>query len=369
MRSNRFVKYLVPVPLLILPFFTSVFFKPLYLYPGKKSTSEFTINTRGDSDIYNEGQSYAKIISGKNEPLYFEFVLQQGYLYPFAGARLEFDKNLIDFGRFDSMKLKLKAPASRTLRLKLTKDLDIAPAGYCVYEMELPVDNSGDGEYNFSLEKFAIPDWWYSENKFSKYDFRDDGLIQIKALDLYNGTMNEIPFRDRVRVTELSLHRDPLFLGSIAGALASIYYLFLLTLYLIKKYKKEPLVKKIVIPYNELTLKDRLSEEDEKVIKYIGDNYSNFDLNVEKVSQGTGVSSLKIPAIIKRNYNLTFPQYLNSIRLAEAKRLLKKTRMPVVEVAENVGYNTVTYFNRVFKKIENCSPLEYRKKESQDVKQ
>ena len=58
---------------------------------------------------------------------------------------------------------------------------------------------------------------------------------------------------------------------------------------------------------------------------------------------------------------MTFKQYLNKIRLSEAKRLLKETDRQIADIAYHVGYKNVTHFHRIFKQNEKISPNEYRK--------
>lgn len=119
--------------------------------------------------------------------------------------------------------------------------------------------------------------------------------------------------------------------------------------------------QQIIIPYKEVMVNTYTDPDTGKVIEYISSNYPDITLNVQKINEETGVPQFKIPQLIKKASNLTFPQYLNSIRFTEAKRLLTETSIPIIEVALNVGYNTVSHFNRIFKKIEDCSPMEYRK--------
>lgn len=57
---------------------------------------------------------------------------------------------------------------------------------------------------------------------------------------------------------------------------------------------------------------------------------------------------------------ITFKEYLNRERIEAAKKLLL-TDISVTEAAARVGYNSVTYFNRVFKKHTGYAPTEYKK--------
>ncbi len=57
----------------------------------------------------------------------------------------------------------------------------------------------------------------------------------------------------------------------------------------------------------------------------------------------------------------TFHEYLNDIRISRAKDLLYGTSVPVIEIALSCGYNTVTYFNRIFKQNTGYTPTDFRR--------
>jgi YesN/AraC family two-component response regulator len=53
--------------------------------------------------------------------------------------------------------------------------------------------------------------------------------------------------------------------------------------------------------------------------------------------------------------------YINSIRIDNAKRLLKGTELTIQDIATKVGYQNIQSFNRFFKKFEGISPKEFRR--------
>ena len=55
----------------------------------------------------------------------------------------------------------------------------------------------------------------------------------------------------------------------------------------------------------------------------------------------------------------SFRQYLNDLRIREAKRLLRDTDKMIYEIAQDVGYADPKYFNRVFKEVEGVSESKY----------
>ena len=65
--------------------------------------------------------------------------------------------------------------------------------------------------------------------------------------------------------------------------------------------------------------------------------------------------------LFKKEFGITFSEYLNWVRINEAKNLFKNTTLLGYEIAERVGFQDYKYFTQVFKKIEGCVPSEFRK--------
>lgn len=89
---------------------------------------------------------------------------------------------------------------------------------------------------------------------------------------------------------------------------------------------------------------------------YIAQEYKDPGLTVNRIASEVGLLPAKITQILRDQRNCSYKQYLNAIRLAEAKRLLLETDRNIVEISRKVGYNNVTHFNRIFKETEGVSP-------------
>ena len=55
-------------------------------------------------------------------------------------------------------------------------------------------------------------------------------------------------------------------------------------------------------------------------------------------------------------------EYVQTLRLEEAKQILETTDMPVEAVANEVGYEDPSYFGRLFKRTVGLTPAQYRKR-------
>lgn len=98
-----------------------------------------------------------------------------------------------------------------------------------------------------------------------------------------------------------------------------------------------------------------------KVIKYIKRHYDE-DLSVEKISDHCGYSRFYISKTFKEITGYTVIWYINAARIENAKSLLKSGNLTMTEIALQCGFVNQSYFGKVFKRIENISPHEYKAK-------
>ena len=93
---------------------------------------------------------------------------------------------------------------------------------------------------------------------------------------------------------------------------------------------------------------------------YITEHYQE-PLSLESVAKRLFVSKCYLSRIFKEAAGLTVVEYINLCRVRQARRLLLETSMSITELAECLGFESITYFERVFKKYTLVSPLKYRK--------
>ena len=98
----------------------------------------------------------------------------------------------------------------------------------------------------------------------------------------------------------------------------------------------------------------------ERVVQYIQSNYSS-ELRLELLANIFGYNSAYLGKVFHQYTGENFNNYLDGIRIAEAKRLLALDEYKVYEVAEMVGYTNINYFHNKFKKYVGISPLSYKR--------
>lgn len=95
--------------------------------------------------------------------------------------------------------------------------------------------------------------------------------------------------------------------------------------------------------------------------RYIRENYAE-KLTLEQVAQQVYVTPAYLSRLFSEIDGMGFSDYLTRVRMEEAKRLLHTRRKKIYEIAEQVGYRDVKHFIRVFRKLEQCTPTEYRER-------
>ena len=84
-------------------------------------------------------------------------------------------------------------------------------------------------------------------------------------------------------------------------------------------------------------------------------------LILKNIANSVYVNEKYLGRLFKKQTGKTFHEYLNTIRIINAKKLLKTTNKTVTEIAMETGFSSASYFNRNFLKHTNKTPIEYRK--------
>ncbi|WKL02895.1 helix-turn-helix domain-containing protein [Paenibacillus amylolyticus] len=91
------------------------------------------------------------------------------------------------------------------------------------------------------------------------------------------------------------------------------------------------------------------------------DNHYTKDLTLEWVSSLFYLSPSYLSHLFKEKTSENFTDYVNRLRISQAKQLLTSTDDKIYRVAKQLGYDNPKYFFRVFKKLTGWTPEEYRK--------
>ncbi len=98
-----------------------------------------------------------------------------------------------------------------------------------------------------------------------------------------------------------------------------------------------------------------------QAISYINENYSK-PLSLISVANHVYRNPAYLSRSIKEITNMSFTDYLNSVRIANAKNLLISANDSIYMICEKTGYNSISHFRKKFKEITGYTPKEYRQK-------
>ncbi len=107
---------------------------------------------------------------------------------------------------------------------------------------------------------------------------------------------------------------------------------------------------------------DKNSDSLKRVLEYITNNYMN-EISVTALSKRFGYSEYYFMKLFKKYTGITLTEYVNNFRLNVAGKQLIDSDDAVVDIAYQVGFNNISYFNKQFKSVYNTTPKQFRIKE------
>lgn len=97
-----------------------------------------------------------------------------------------------------------------------------------------------------------------------------------------------------------------------------------------------------------------------QAICFIGENIS-WDIRLADVCRAVNVSKFYLCRSFKEHTGMTVMEYILNTRIVLAKNELKKTSLSIMEISARCGFSSTSYFCRVFREKEGCTPLQYRR--------
>tara|TARA_Y100000815_G_scaffold271600_1_gene298572 strand:- start:14265 stop:15104 length:840 start_codon:yes stop_codon:yes gene_type:complete len=99
-----------------------------------------------------------------------------------------------------------------------------------------------------------------------------------------------------------------------------------------------------------------------RIFHHLMNNFKN-DISLREIAEVSALSPTAFCRFFKQRTKKTFSQFLLELRIEHACRLLSKkdSQMPITAIAYDCGFNSISNFNRYFKKIKGISPRNYTK--------
>ncbi len=202
-------------------------------------------------------------------------------------------------------------------------------------------------------------------------DFLEDFSDQVKALDLtsiFKTKFTVLPLSFKYKLTIENIfsrlldlqdreeHKDiNLTSGELGISSQTMLSKLLLSELLI--HIKEYIT---ILEQKEYESHQIVNNKVDKIIKYICKHYTE-DLTLTSIAEQFYISPFYLSKIFKRSTNLSIVEYINSLRIRQAKELLETSPTKIAAIAEIVGFSSSSHFSRTFKLVTGLSPQQYKK--------
>lgn len=98
----------------------------------------------------------------------------------------------------------------------------------------------------------------------------------------------------------------------------------------------------------------------EKIQRYISEHLSE-PLGRNEIAAYVGFAPEYLSSFFRKETGTTLVDYINQERLSLGQRLLLQTDLPISMIAQNIGFDSSSYFTMLFRKFSGMTPREYRK--------
>ena len=344
---------------LLLFFFVYIIFftkKDLSIFPSKTPIKIVFYNDSidGGNSIIEKSLTTDSLIS-------MNFVLQKGFVRPYVGITLFRENGRdIDISAYNQITIEAKCNGLKNILIYMVTRND-SMINQDVSTKEIYFNGNVEMRKNqdrfaIDLVHFKIPDWWYDINNLSPKQNILPDWTHCKQISIATGLPPKIGTSHHIEINSITFTRNNtlVILSMIIGQLLVVVLAFLIYLF----RKKQKRTDKIVISYKPIIVKNSQIET-KSCFDYINENFHDSTLSLETVSKKTGMNQRNISEAIFNKYQCNFKTYINQIRIAEAQRLLKESKLTISEIAYSVGFSSPSNFNRVFKKLTGKAPSEY----------
>lgn len=343
--------------------------------------SAFTWQAFAISDSSTGGTSKIALHHADWE-LDFEFLLNSDVPHPYAAAILEFvredPQHFIDLSAYSTISFDVRCRPRNVMQVSLqTFDKNFTKLDE-VMTFRIPTAffscDETPRQVNIDLRTLEIPEWWLQYNKLELSDNGFD-LRAVRHIAFTVTTQSPMNVTANVAIDKLVLQGRQWRNFYIGVAICILLWLGFLA-WLLRQYQlaltadiKEKMLKdRPLIAYQQLSIEPHSDREKGAVLKYMATEYANSEMSVDVAVNTLGISRNKINEILKNQLGMTFNVYLNKLRLTEAARLLTENKEAnITEIAYSVGYNNVSYFNKLFKAEYGCTPKVFKNLSQPDV--
>lgn len=105
----------------------------------------------------------------------------------------------------------------------------------------------------------------------------------------------------------------------------------------------------------------KANRECDQVRRYI-DNHFKENLNLDQLAALVHINKYYLVHAFRKEFNISPISYLITRRIQESRFLLTETDHTLSQIAQILGFSSLSYFSQSFRKMEGMSPMDYRKR-------
>lgn len=304
----------------------------------------------------------SRIVDIESNPEYkaITFELKKGFISPYAGISF-FENSYWDLSNFSDIELELELENTKNLELAIATYQDGVtkedePLSFRHNVIEIPVTDRKT-ICSLPLKRMHIAQWWLERFKLRSTELGEANWKKAKSLSFVAKIRLDQNKLQKIKISKITFVKDLnwFYIGAFIFVVAWYSGIFIYF-----KTSASKATSNIVVQYRKTEEARSGGNENNELLAYITENYTDPDLTLQKLSEKMRISEKTISTFIQKRFNVTFKEFLNGIRLTEAKRLLVESDKNVSEIAFQVGFNSPNHFNRIFKNQARCTPTEYR---------
>lgn len=345
------------------------------IFPGPRldSLAYYAYDDRSEG---GQSQAALRLV---DSTLLFDFRLAAGAPFPYAGSGLALTSEaqalmgeFTDLDGYDSLRIEARSNRTPQARLQiLTNDPSLTraddPLSKRFFVQSIALGRSFQ-TLRMPLSNFQTPEWWY-ERHHMQPDYGLKNMDRVTNFEITTGGGVLLGVPDTLEIRSIVFYGDNHFVNQAALVLGVLLVGFLVIRWwldrahsnIMRQTQQQVRREESLKGYEKLEVRSHRSQDLQKVLDYLHNNYSNSELSQEQFCHDTGINRNRLAELLKGEVGTSFRTYLNEIRLTEAARIIAETDLQMTEVAYKVGFGNVSHFNRLFKEKYELTPLEYRR--------
>lgn len=254
------------------------------------------------------------------------------------------------------------------------------------YELVLIVKGRGKRMVGDHIDRFEendlvlvgqyLPHEWHCDNEYYDHPdgFQGEGIVYQFLHDFIGPEFFDIPEHKSLSTLMDESNRGIKFFGATKEKIISIilnnynadgidrlYSLFSI-FNILSKTKEYQL---LASPGFTEPIHSTPNDPMQKALEYILQHFQG-KLSVKEMIGITNMSNTAFSLAFKKNYRMTFKEYLLKIRVGYACKLLNDASLNISQIGYHCGFENISNFNRQFRKLKGITPSEYQNKCNSD---